>query len=60
MRKKLKQLKNSLSNRFYVLLFFVMIASTGFSQNVTISPSGTTANPSAGLDVNFSPLNKQL
>ena len=49
----MKPLKNSLNKGFYALLFFVMIASTGFSQNVVISPAGTPANPSAGLDVNF-------
>lgn len=54
MRKKMKQLKNSLNKGFYTLLFFMMFASTGFCQNVVISPTGTPANPSAGLDVNFS------
>lgn len=54
MRKRMKQLKNSLNKGLYALLFFVMIASTGFSQNVVISPTGAPANPSAGLDVNFS------
>jgi hypothetical protein len=43
-------LKKSLTS----LIILLIISTTGFSQNVGISPAGTTPpDPAAGLDVNF-------
>jgi len=54
-------MKNKLQNQmpicikgFLSLLLLVVACTTGFSQNVGISPTGATlANAAAGLDVNF-------
>jgi trimeric autotransporter adhesin len=38
---------------FFIALWFCVIGTFSFSQNVGISPSGSVPHPSAGLDVNF-------
>lgn len=54
MKKSLNNHTVNLTRGLFCLLFFLIIAVTGFSQNAGISPTGATPNASAGLDVNYS------
>ena len=53
MEKKVPHLKQRPWRRFLVLLFLLVMTSVGFAQGVAINTTNAPANPSAGLDINF-------
>ena len=53
MEKNVPVLKKKLSKGLCILLFLLLVSLVDFAQGVAINRTNATANPSAGLDINF-------